>query len=154
MASGRYSATAEARRRRRRWPVATRTRTGDAVAPPTDGDGDGGGRGVTAADGAVLLDSGRGGTAVGGAGSVVAAAVRTAPASPDRCRPAIRSTRCPCDWRPAGHRPRSIPCPSLYNRDLLGLGSFGHPRCCCPRLRPYFWVPKSSCSPSSTAFGH
>lgn len=115
VASGRYFAMAEAHRRLRRWPVATRRRTGDAVAPPTDGGGDGGGQGGTAVDGAVLRDSGRGGTAVGGAGSVVAAADRTAPASPVRCRLAIRSTRCLCDWRPAGHRPRSIPCPSLYN---------------------------------------
>jgi len=115
VAWGRYSAKAEGRRRLRRWPVATRTQTGGEAAPPTDGGGDGGGQGVTAADGAALRDSGRGGTAVGGAGSVVAAADRTAPASPVRCRPAIRSTRCLCDWRPAGHRPRSIPCPSLYN---------------------------------------
>jgi len=115
VAWGRYSATAEARRRLRRWPVATRTRTGDAVAPPTDGGGDGGGQGLTAADGAALRDSGRGGTAVGGEGSVVAAADRTAPASPVRCRPAIRSTRYLCDWRLAGHRPRLIPYQSLYN---------------------------------------
>jgi len=96
-ASGRYSVTAEARRRLRRWPVATRTRIGDAEAPPTDGGGDGGGQGVTAADGVALRDSGRGGTAAGGAGSVVAEAVRIAPESPVRCRPAIRSTRCQCD---------------------------------------------------------
>jgi len=114
-ASGRCSATAATRRPHRRWPAATRTRTGGAAAPPTDGGGDGGGRGATAAGGAARRDSGRGGTAAGGAGSAAAAAVRTAPASPVRCRPAIRSTRCPCDWRPDGRRPRSNPCPSLYN---------------------------------------
>lgn len=75
----------------------TRTRIGDAVAQPTDGGGDGGGQGVTAADGVALRGNGRGGTMVGGAGSVVAVAFRTALESPVRCRPAIRSTRCLCD---------------------------------------------------------
>jgi len=77
--------------------VATRTQIGGVVAPPTDDGGDGGGQGVTAADGVALRDSGRGGMAVDGAGSVEAVAVRTAPESPDRCRPVTRSTRCLCD---------------------------------------------------------
>lgn len=97
MASGHYSVTAGVRRRLHLRPVATRTRIGDAVAPQTDGGGDGGGQGATAEDGVALRDSGRGGTAVGGAGSVAAVAVRTAPESPVRYRLAIRSTRCLCD---------------------------------------------------------
>lgn len=118
--SGHCSATATVRRHRRllrrRWPAATRMRTGGAaVARPPDGGGDGGGRGATVVDGVAPPGSGRGGTVAGGAGSESAAAVRTVPASPVRCRPATRSTRCPCGWRPADRRPRSIPYPSLYN---------------------------------------
>lgn len=95
---------------------ATRTRIGGAAVVPRPDGGDDGGRGVTAAGGAAPRGSGgRDGTVADGEGSAAAVAVRTAPASPGRCRPATHSTRCLCGWRPAGLRPRSIPFLSLYS---------------------------------------